>query len=145
MKTMPQVQKFMTPMPHTIGKEIPLKKALEIMRLHAVRHLPVLEDGELVGILTDRDLKLAASFKGANEMVVDDVMTPEPFAVLPDAPLDQVVLEMAEHKYGCAIVRQENGKVVGLLTATDGLRILGEVLGNTFKSDPLHSKVRSPA
>lgn len=145
MKTMPHVRKFMTPMPHTIEKGIPLKKALEEMRLHAVRHLPVLDEHGLVGILTDRDVKLAASFNGATEMVAGDVMTPDLYVVVPDAPLDQVVFEMAEHKYGCAVVRQENGKVVGIFTATDGLRVLGEVLGGAFKRDALDSKVRSQA
>lgn len=143
MKQMPHIHKFMTAMPHTIGRDIPIKKALETMRLYGIRHLPVLEQGELVGIITDRDVKLAASFKGADDLSVDDVMTPEPFAVVPEAALDQVVAEMAERKYGCAVVCQENGKVVGVFTATDGLRVFGEILKTTFKNDPIDSKVRA--
>lgn len=143
MKQMPHIHKFMTAMPHTIGKGIPVRKAIEMMRLYGIRHLPVLEGSELVGIITDRDLKLAASFEGEGEMIVDDVMTSDPFSVLPEAPLDQVVQEMAEHKYGCAVVSQANGKVVGIFTATDGLRVFGESLKANYKSDPLDAKVRS--
>jgi acetoin utilization protein AcuB len=133
MKQMPQIQKFMTTMPHTIGKDIPLDTALNMMREHRIRHLPVQEGGKLIGVLTDRDLKLATSFADAKGLKVEEVMTPDPFTAAPDAPLDQVVLEMAEHKYGCAIILQGNGKVVGIFTAVDGLRVLGETLGSFFK------------
>jgi acetoin utilization protein AcuB len=133
MKQMPKVEKVMTTMPHTVGKRIPLKKALELMREHRIRHLPVLEEAELVGIITDRDIKLAASFQGPGELLVEDVMTPEPFSVAPATPLDEVVDEMAAHKYGCAVVRQSNGKVVGIFTAVDGCRCLSDVLRENYK------------
>jgi len=128
MKSMPQVQKFMTPMPHSIGLKQPVRVALDLMRDHGIRHLPVQEGGQLVGVLTDRDVKLAGTFAQLDEIRLEDVMTPEPFAVLPQAPVDQVVFEMAAHKYGCALVRQENGKLVGIFTSTDALRVLGETL-----------------
>lgn len=133
MKSMPKIEKFMTAFPHTIGIDIPLKKGLEMMRQYRVRHLPVEDGGTLVGILSDRDVKLASSFEGSDECTVEDAMTPEPYTVTPQTPVDHVVLEMAEHRYGCAIVRQENGKVVGIFTATDGLRVLGEILKGNFK------------
>jgi acetoin utilization protein AcuB len=134
MKQMPQIQKYMTAMPVTIGKDIPLKTALSMMREHRIRHIPVQEAGKLVGVLTDRDVKLAASFESATEFKVEEVMTPEPYTVTPETPLDRVVLEMAEHKYGCAIVVQGNGKVVGIFTAVDGMRVLGTTLETFYKT-----------
>ena len=133
MKQMPQIQKYMTPMPHTIGKDIPIKTALSMMREHRIRHLPVQDGGKFVGILSDRDVKLASSFKDAQELQVEDVMSPEPFTVHPEVALDYVVLEMAEHKYGCAVIVQGNGKVVGIFTAVDALRVLGETLEGFYK------------
>ena len=133
MKTMPKIQKYMTPMPHTIGSDIPIKKAMEMMREFRIRHLPVQHGGKLVGVLTDRDIKLASNFKGSGELCAEDVMTPDPYCVGPDSDLRDVVLEMAEHKYGCAIVEQSNGKVVGIFTDNDGLRVLGEVLNQNYK------------
>jgi acetoin utilization protein AcuB len=133
MKQMPQIQKFMTAMPQTIGLDIPVKTALNIMREHRIRHLPVQDGGKLVGILTDRDLKLATSFGDPNELKVAEVMTSDPYTVSPEAPLDQVVLEMAEHKYGAAIIQQANGKVIGIFTAVDGLRVLGEQLESFYR------------
>lgn len=124
----------MTMMPHTIGDDIPIKKAMEIMREFRIRHLPVQKGGKLVGVITDRDIKLARSFQGQDELVVNDVMTPDPYTVHPDAELDEVVLNMAEHKYGCAVVQQSNGKVVGILTDNDSLRILGETLRSHYRS-----------
>lgn len=135
MKHMPPIQKFMTVVPQTIGKDIELKVALSMMRQHRIRHLPVQEGGKLVGILTDRDVKLAASFPEASSLTVADVMTPDPYTVSPDTALDRVVLEMAEHKYGCAVIRQDNGKVVGIFTTTDGMRVLGETLRANYKAD----------
>lgn len=133
MKSMPKIQKFMTVMPHTIGADIPLKTAMTMMRDHGIRHLPVQKGSKVVGVVTDRDIKLAASFNESEEFKVEDVMTPDPYCVSPDADTDQVAHEMAEHKYGCAIVTQDNGKVVGIFTATDGLRVLSEVLKGNYK------------
>lgn len=134
MKAMPKIYKVMTTMPHTIGADISIKRAMEMMREFHIRHLPVQKAGELVGIISDRDIKLARSFQGPGELLVDDVMTPDPYVVSPNAELDQVVFEMAEHKYGCAIVRQENGNVVGIFTDNDALRVLGETLRGHYKT-----------
>lgn len=132
MKTSPKIQKYMTPMPHTVGKDIPLKKAFEMMRENRFRHLPVQDGGHLVGVITDRDIKFASSFEGASELKVEDVMTPDPYKVSPDATLETVVATMAEHKYGCAIVEQGNGKVVGIFTEIDALRALTELLKQNY-------------
>lgn len=135
MKQIPQIQKFMTEMPHTINPNLPLKTAIAMMRQYGVRHLPVQEGGRLVGVVTDRDVKLAASFSGAQDLTVNDVMTPDPYTVAPEVPLDAVVMEMAERKYGCAVI-QDHGKVVGIFTAIDGMRTLAEILQTRFKPSP---------
>jgi acetoin utilization protein AcuB len=134
MKQMPQIQKFMTAMPHTVGRDIPLKTALSMMREHHIRHLPVQDGGKLVGILTDRDVKLASSFADAQGLNVEEVMTPDVYKVKPEAALDAVVTEMAEHKYGCAVIEQGNGKVVGIFTSIDAMRVLAETLDANYRS-----------
>lgn len=83
MKAMPKIEKVMTTQPHTIGKDIPLKKAMDMMREYRVRHLPVEYGGKLVGVLTDRDLKLASAFTGSETMNVEEAMTPDPYTVHP--------------------------------------------------------------
>ena len=80
MKAMPTIQKYMTTTPHTIGGEQTLAKAEKFMREHKIKHLPVLEGGKLVGILSDRDVKLVESFLDVNpeKVRVDDAYTPDP-------------------------------------------------------------------
>lgn len=133
MKQMPKIEKVMTFMPHTIGHDIRISNAIDLMREHRIRHLPVLDGGKLVGVLTDRDIKVASSFEGSGELRVDDVMMPDPYCVNHDAQLDEVVQEMAEHKYGCVVVRQENGKIVGIFTAVDAMRTLSDLLRQSYK------------
>ena len=98
------------------------------MKTHRIRHLPVLSGGKLLGVLTDRDIRLIESLDSrAWSLPVSEAMSEEPYTVEPDAPLDQVVEEMAEHKYGSAIVVQ-NHKVVGIFTTVDACRALSELL-----------------
>lgn len=133
MKQMPAVEKYMTPMPHTINKSMPLKTAIGIMREHRIRHLPVQEGGTLVGVISDRDLKLATGLPGARDFKVEDIMTPDPYVVAPDARLDGVASKMAEHKFGCAIV-VERSKVVGVFTTVDAMKALYETLNQHFRA-----------
>ena len=128
-KAIPTIQKYMTTVPHSIGIEQTLRVAAALMAEHHIRHLPVLHGGTLRGILTDRDLKLIQSLQGVDldETSVEEAMTEEPYAVLPDTPLDEVVSEMAEKRYGCAVVVQ-NHKVVGIFTTVDVCHALSELL-----------------
>ncbi|HEV8245795.1 MAG TPA: CBS domain-containing protein [Polyangiaceae bacterium] len=128
-KPIPHVQKFMTTCPITIGAEQPMLQAHRLMRAERIRHLPVLHGGKIVGIVSDRDLHLIETLRDVDpeKISVEEAMTPDPYCVSPDAPLDEVVMTMAERKYGCAVV-QEQGKVVGILTTVDVCRAFAELL-----------------
>jgi acetoin utilization protein AcuB len=128
-KPIPQIQKYMTTTPHSIGGDQTLAVAAKVMREHRIRHLPVLSGGKLRGVLTDRDLKLVETFRDVDptKLTVDEAMVEEPYTVAPDAALDQVVATMANERFGCAIVVQ-NHKVVGIFTTVDACRALSELL-----------------
>ena len=128
-KAIPTIQKYMTTAPHTIGIDQPLSVAHRLMREHHVRHLPVLRGGQIVGLLSDRDLNLIESLQGVdpNQVTVDEGMTEQPYIVPPTAPLDEVAQTMADNKYGSAIVVQHE-HVVGIFTAVDACRALAELL-----------------
>lgn len=134
MKQTPMIEKVMTSMPHSIGSKMTIKDASKMMKENHFRHLPVEEGGRLVGILTDRDIKLAASFGDEKTLIVEEVMTQDPYTIKPHTPLFEVVMEMAEKKIGSAIIQQDNGKVVGIFTSTDGLRILADELQKNYKA-----------
>lgn len=125
------VKDYMTANAHSINSGMPVKKARAMMKTHRVRHLPVQLAGHLVGVISDRDLGLAASFDPANKLMVDDAMTPDPFTVSPDALVGDVVETMAEKKIGCAVVEDSRNRVVGIFTATDGLRALSDILNTS--------------
>ena len=128
-KAIPTLQKYMTTSPHAIGQEQTLATAHKVMREHLIRHLPVLHGGKLVGLLTQRDLALIETLKDVDpaNVTVEDAMSTSVFTVEPDAPLDEVVATMAEHKFGCCVAMQ-NGKVVGIFTTVDVCRALAELL-----------------
>lgn len=134
MKAIPTVQKYMTYVPKSIGVDQPLSKALEFMRSLRVRHLPVLNAGKLVGVVTDRDINLVLGFDGTNadKLMVSDALTPDPYFTSPTAKLDEVVSRMAESKYGCAIVI-DNDKLVGIFTEVDAYRALADLLETRLK------------
>jgi len=122
-----RVYRYMTPTPVTVGRDQTLAVALELMRDHRVRHLPVLDGGALVGIVTERDVRLVES-AGADPKttLVEEAMTPEPYVVTAGTLLREVAEEMVAHKYGCAVVT-ERGRVVGIFTTIDALRALLEL------------------
>lgn len=99
------------------------------MRELQIRHLPVLDGGRLVGMLSERDVALVEALGGVDPtaVTVAEAMSTVTYSVRPDAPLDEVVNEMASKKYGSAVVEQ-NGKIVGILTTVDVCRALAELL-----------------
>ena len=117
------LRNFMTPSPHSIGSSQPLKLAQERMRNWGIRHLPVLEGGKLVGILSQRDALLVETLRDVNpaKVPVEDAMTTEVYLVSPDAPLGDVVEAMSDHKYGCAVV-MKGTHLAGIFTTVDALR-----------------------
>ncbi|MBK6697815.1 MAG: CBS domain-containing protein [Myxococcales bacterium] len=119
----------MTTSPHTVGLEQTMAQAHKMMREHRIRHLPVLHGGKLAGILSDGDLHLIETLRDVDpdKVLVEDAMTQTPYFVSPETPLDEVVAEMAEHKYGCAVIMQ-NQSVVGIFTTVDACRAFAEML-----------------
>jgi acetoin utilization protein AcuB len=97
--------------------------------------LLLLSGGNLVGMLTERDLALIGTLRGVDPKVerAADAMSTEVYAVAPETPLDEVVIEMAANKYGSAVVVQNN-HVVGVFTNVDACRALGELLRTRLAS-----------
>ncbi len=129
MKTIPAIQKYMTTTPRVLAPDDTLSQAHRVMKELNIRHLPVCEGTKVVGVLSDGDLFRAESLSDADpdKLMAKDVMTGDPYTVSPQAPLDEVVQEMARKKMGSAVV-VDNHKVVGVFTATDALVAFAELL-----------------
>lgn len=121
----------MTPDPVTFGPEERCIDALRAMRRGGFRHAPVVEDGALVGVVSERDLlkalpHLVESFDGeagrrASEAPVRSVMQHRPRSCGPSDPVDVVARAMLEGRLGSLTV-VDDGRLVGILTTTDLLR-----------------------
>lgn len=133
-KPIPPISKYMTTTPVTIGVDQTIASASRVMNEHRIRHLPVLQGGRLVGIITSRDVALIETLKDVDPKVVtvEEAMTQMPYTTGPDTTIDQVAAEMAEHKYGAVIVTQ-NDHVVGVFTSVDACMVLAEIFTTRLK------------
>lgn len=127
-RKMPQVREYMTPSPHTIGGKTSLATVQKLMSEYRVRHLPVENDGRIIGIVSERGVRTALASGDVDVLIAEDIMIPEPFAVSADTRLDAVASEMAEDKYGSALVEDDTGRLVGIFTTVDACRALRQVL-----------------
>jgi len=122
----------MTRQPWTIERGANLTAAHELMRSHTVRHLPVMDGGKLVGIVSERDLHLMETLPDANpdEVSVDEAMTDVVYVAAPDDDTADVVERMASHKLGSVVV-MTGSRVEGIFTSIDALQVLSSVLRRT--------------
>lgn len=134
MRKIPRIKSVMTPFPYSIAPSASLEDAEGMMDEYNIRHLPVCEGQEVVGVLSARELKVGRNLAEGRELTVRHVCTLEPLLVDLEEPLDQVTAKMAEARIGCAIVRRA-GKLAGILTTTDVCRLLGKVLSDDTPGD----------
>src|SRR5579859_1531253 len=104
MKVVNRIEEHMTEYPTVASGKTYVSEALELMEQFKIRHLPVVDRGKVVGIVSDRDLKKAEILSDSMTLIVSDYMTPNPYCVRVGAPLTAVAKEMAKRKYGSANV-----------------------------------------
>jgi acetoin utilization protein AcuB len=124
------VEEFTTPNPVTAAEEAGLDDIIRLMKIHEVRHLPIVKDKAVVGIISERDVKLASGLSQKEKFLVcaADIMVREPVTVSAGETLSDVAREMSESKIGSVIVNDENDRFLGIFTATDALNALTEIL-----------------
>lgn len=123
------IRRFMTPSPVTIGRQQTMAEAARRMQEHHIRHLPVLDGGAIVGLVSERDLAIVEGLPGVDPAVVlvEEAMTTDPRVVPPDTSLLEVIDLLGEHKYGAAVVAEAQ-RVVGIFTTVDALRVFADHL-----------------
>lgn len=113
----------------TVEPSMDLVAALDLIRSHGFRHLPVLEGGRLVGVITDRDLRVALDEDGTpDDATVAELMTAPPITTTPGTPVEEAAQILADKAIGCLPVL-DDGDLVGILTESDLLRALVELMG----------------
>jgi acetoin utilization protein AcuB len=141
------VEQWMTREVITVPPHEKITDAFELMQARGIRHLPVIEDGELKGLVTDRDIRLAlipsplatpedrVYHLGALERV-DEIMTTDLITVAPSTTIEEAAKLMAQHKIGAVPVVSQ-GQLVGILTETDILCVFIEMLETIQSSSRL--------
>jgi len=133
-----KVSDVMTENPLTVEPSDTLEQVEDLMEEHRIRQLPVVEDKELVGIITDRDVRpfLRDRYLGRPEeqervmkTKVASIMSPKPITLSPNDELREAVELLVEEKVGgIPVVDEEEGSVVGIVTYVDALRGFLELL-----------------
>jgi acetoin utilization protein AcuB len=127
-----RVGDIMSVSPVMITPSTSVHAAQALMQQRKIRHLPVLQDGRLVGIISDRDIRLALPSPATSlsvwevrhlldKLTVGEVMTYFVMTTAPDCPVSEAVGRMLGHKVG-ALPVVDDRRVVGILTRTDVLR-----------------------
>jgi len=132
---------LMTPDPVTVTPQASVAEVWDLMRELEVRHVPVVESGALVGMLSDRDL---ARFDMARLLMVEGaetlrhelatpvvkVMSSDVIAVNPETELEEIVELLVEHRIGAVpVVRSSTREVVGIVSYIDVLQAVHASLG----------------
>lgn len=119
----------MTAAPHTIGRTRSLSVAAKMMRDNQIRHLPVLDGGRIVGILSERDILMIEALPGVNptDVRVEEAMVEEVFTVAPETPVGEAIEMMIERKLGSAVVGGGE-RVLGVFTTIDALQAFHDLL-----------------
>lgn len=123
----------------SVKPDVPIMEALQLMQREHIRRMPVIQDGKMVGIISDKDLIHAAPSDATSLSVweinyllsqirVRDVMTKDVLTVHEETPIEEAARIMADNKIGGLPV-MTNGGVVGLITETDLFKILLELMG----------------
>jgi acetoin utilization protein AcuB len=119
----------------TLSPDETAATALALCRERRIRHLPVLKEGTLVGIVSDRDLRSSTPALGdparaaaLQEVLVQDVMATEVVSVHPDDPIEQAANTMRERRIGCLPVL-DGDELVGIVTASDVMDALVYLVG----------------
>jgi len=135
----PKLKSIMTPFPYAVELDAPIGGARALMLEHHVHHLPVTSGKELVGIVTDRDIKLLLGPElgspDPKELTVEDAYVADSFVVDLQSPLSEVLAAMAKRHIGAAIVTK-HGRLAGIFTANDACREFAKFLEERYHSPP---------
>ena len=129
----------MTPFPYSIAPDAPIGQARKRMLDKHGHHLPVTKDGELAGIVTDRDIKLLLGPElgspDPKELTVEDAYVAESYIVDLETPLVEVLDDMIARHLGAALVTG-HGRLAGIFTTVDACRVLRDDLQKRWHPPP---------
>jgi len=112
----------------TVTKDKGISEAIKLMKKHSIRHLPVVEGDNLIGFVTESDMRQVYLASLIDEMLIEDVMIKKPITISPDINIEEAAELIYHNKIGGLPV-VENGKLKGILTVADILEAFIEMMG----------------
>jgi acetoin utilization protein AcuB len=112
----------------TIPPQTNILNALKVMRDNSIRHLPVVDGGNLVGFVTEGDLRQASLLSMVDKVSIEDVMIKDPVTIAPDASIEEAAKLIYSHKIGGLPV-VKGKKLVGIITIVDVLQAFIQMMG----------------
>lgn len=135
----PSMVSVMTPFPYYIAPDARLEAAKQMMDQHQIHHLPVLDDTDIVGMISWRDLLRAVSLgerlRDQNDILVSDLVSHRPYMVDVGDPLVPVLQAMVEKRLGSVIVLKD-GELAGIFTSRDAMHHFAEYLQEAYPANP---------
>lgn len=135
----PSIGAAMTPFPYFVEATESVSTAEARMTEHEIRHLPVQKDGEVVGIISQRDLRMlvhpSLPATSKSRIRVRDIMHRDVYRADIHTPLDEVLEEMVKRRLGSCVVLR-HGKLAGIFSTVDACRMLAHVLEERFPREP---------
>ena len=134
------VREWMTPDPIVMEENTSIMKATQLMKENKIHRIPIVKNGTLVGIVSDRDIKEAAPSKATSldvhelyyllsEIKVKDIMTKDPITLKADDSVEKAAVIMLENTISGLPVVDDGGKVIGMITQTDIFKVMISITG----------------
>jgi acetoin utilization protein AcuB len=124
-----KVSEWMTKDVISITKDRSIQECVNLMKRHSIRHLPVVEDGKLVGLVTEGDMRQIFLASLIEDLTIKDVMISDPITVSPDTEIEDAAKVIFYNKIGGLPVVDEEDRLLGIITVADILAAFIEIMG----------------
>ncbi len=124
-----KVHEWMIRNPVTVSKDQDIRDCVDLMKDFSIRHLPVVENKKLVGLVTESDLRKVSSASSMEHMTVENVMIPQPITVSPDTDIEDAAKLIYFNKIGGLPVVDDDQELIGIITVMDLLEVFIDLMG----------------
>lgn len=126
------VDEFTSPDIKSVSPDTKLNDVIQLMEESDIRHLPVVLENKIEGIISERDVLTGIRKQSSELLYAKDIMTKNPYTVSPNTPMEEVAFYLSKNKIGSAVVCNAEDDYIGIFTNTDALNALVEVLREEY-------------